>query len=468
MTAPPAAPSTTSSATPSTTQPRAPARSIALRLFAVSTLWVIGALVTTGLILSALFERHVDQTYASQLNREIASLAGSLEWTPAGALVTTRTPADPRYERPYSGAYWHAIGGKSEVRSRSLWDAEFPTHMEREVPTTDAYVATGPRDQSLMVMTRTVRLEGPGAHAGDTPVTIGVAIDRTELRAAKRSFRNLLWLSLAVLGLGLVAAVVAQISFGLLPLKRLREALVAMHRQRETTLGGTWPSEVIPLVDEINKLLARNAEAVARSRRQAADLAHAVKTPLAVLTNDIDRLPAEDRQRMAEQFDVMRRQVDRHLARARAAGATRDAGLVPVREVADALVRALSRLHDERALDIEAEGEGMFPGDRQDLIEMLGNLLDNACRWARHRVRLRVAQHDDALEIEIADDGPGIPDAAREAVMSRFVRLDEQAEGSGLGLAIVRDISALYGGELRLERAREGGLAARLRFPVGG
>lgn len=454
---------------------QSPTRSIARRLFAVSTLWVIGALVTTGLILSALFERHVDQTYASQLNREVTSLAGSLEWTPAGVLVNTRPPADPRYERPYSGAYWHAVGGKSEVRSRSLWDAEFPTKMDREVPTTDAYVATGPRDQSLMVMTRTVRLEGtgtPGPQGAQgtamPPVTIGVAIDRTELRAAKRSFRNLLWLSLAVLGVGLVAAVVAQISFGLLPLRRLREALVSMHRQRETTLGGTWPSEVIPLVDEINKLLARNAEAVARSRRQAADLAHAVKTPLAVLTNDIDRLPPEERHRMAEQFDVMRRQVDRHLARARAAGATRDAGLVPVHDVAGSLVHALRRLHGERALDIEAEGEGMFPGDRQDLIEMLGNLLDNACRWARHSVRLRVAQRDDALEIEVADDGPGIPDEAREAVMSRFVRLDEQAEGSGLGLAIVRDISALYGGELQLARAREGGLSARLRFPSGG
>ncbi|CAG2150549.1 sensor histidine kinase [Cupriavidus plantarum] len=460
-----------------TASPRSPTRSIALRLFAVSTLWVIGALVTTGLILSALFERHVDQTYASQLNREVTSLAGSLEWTPAGKLLNTRTPADPRYERPYSGAYWHVSGGKDELRSRSLWDAEFPTKMEREVPTTDAYVATGPRDQSLMVMTRTVRLEGTGTQGAEgaegvegpakPPVTIGVAIDRTELRAAKRSFRNLLWLSLAVLGVGLVAAVVAQISFGLLPLKRLREALVSMHRQRETELGGTWPSEVIPLVDEINKLLARNAEAVARSRRQAADLAHAVKTPLAVLTNDIGRLPADERQRMAEQFDVMRRQVDRHLARARAAGATRDAGLVAVHDVANALVRALRRLHADRALDIEAEGEGMFPGDRQDLIEMLGNLLDNACRWARHRVRLRVMQHDDALEIEIADDGPGIPDDAREAVMSRFVRLDEQADGSGLGLAIVRDIGALYGGELRLDRAREGGLSARLRFPLG-
>ncbi|WP_354677294.1 ATP-binding protein, partial [Cupriavidus plantarum] len=136
-------------------------------------------------------------------------------------------------------------------------------------------------------------------------------------------------------------------------------------------------------------------------------------------------------------------------------------------DVANALVRALRRLHADRALDIETEGEGMFPGDRQDLIEMLGNLLDNACRWARHRVRLRVMQHDDALEIEIADDGPGIPDDAREAVMSRFVRLDEQADGSGLGLAIVRDIGALYGGELHLDRAREGGLSARLRFPLG-
>ncbi|RDK10551.1 sensor histidine kinase [Cupriavidus lacunae] len=437
-------------------------RSLALRLLAVAAIWLAAALGVSGWLLSTLFERHVNNTYVRQLDHQLASLAAALDWSADGKLVLTRSPADPRYELPYSGAYWQARAPGALLRSRSLWDTEMPATVERRLAGAQADVRPGPSHQSLLVVSRQLVL--PSA---DTPVEISVALDRTELRAARRSFNQTLAWSLTALGLGLMLAVAAQVQFGLAPLARLRRALGAMQARREARLGGDWPTEVEPLVTEINALLARNTQALERSRRQAADLAHAVKTPLAVLANEAAALPGAAAQAVSAQVEAMRRQVDRHLARARAAGAAAARGQrIDAAPAVRALTRALGRLHSERALDLTVDGAGHFAGDRQDLIEMLGNLLDNACQWARTRVRVTLRETDGELEILVEDDGTGMPPEAQALATARFGRLDEAAAGSGLGLAIVTEIAAMYDGSLVLASSPLGGLAARLRLPA--
>ncbi|MGO4815723.1 sensor histidine kinase, partial [Cupriavidus sp. 2MCAB6] len=285
--------------------------SLAIRLLAVAAIWLAAALGGTGWLLSTLFARHVNETYVRQLDNQLTSLAAALDWSPDGKLALTRAPADPRYELPYSGAYWQAQAKGATLRSRSLWDAEMPATVGNQVAGSHAEIRPGPNGQSLLVVSRPIVLA-----SADTPVTLSVALDRTELRAARQAFNRLLGWSLTALGAGLLLAVAAQVKFGLAPLARLRRALAALQARRETRLGGTWPTEVVPLVNEINTLLARNADALERSRRQAADLAHAVKTPLAILANEAGRLPGEAARAAAAQVEAMRRQVDRHLARA--------------------------------------------------------------------------------------------------------------------------------------------------------
>ncbi|CAG9175539.1 Sensor histidine kinase RcsC [Cupriavidus pinatubonensis] len=261
-----------------------------------------------------------------------------------------------------------------------------------------------------------------------------------------------------------------QVRFGLAPLKRLRQALGAMQARRESRLGGNWPTEVEPMISEINTLLDHNPQALERSRQQAADLAHAVKTPLAVLANEASSLPGPAADAVSRQVDAMRRQVDRHLARARAAGAAAARGQrIEAGPAVRELTRALTRLHGARQLNIGVEGEGHFAGDRQDLVEMLDNLLDNACQWARSQVRIHLREDTAAalLEVLVEDDGPGMPPEARELATTRFGRLDEAAAGSGLGLALVTEIAAMYEGSLELGNSALGSLAAHLRLPAG-
>lgn len=437
-------------------------KSLAWRLLAIAALWIAGTLCTTGWMLDALFARHVDRTYINELNRDLASLAGALEWRADGTLELTRQPAEPRFELPYSGAYWQAAAGNQTLRSRSLWDLDLPVQVERQVGQGDADIRIGPRDQSLLVKSRRLQLTGV-----ETPVDVSVALDRTELRQAKRSFRHLLWLSLGVLGFGILGAVWAQIRFGLAPLSRLRAAVAALHTGSSTELAGSWPAEVQPLANEINALLVRNRQAVERSRRQAADLAHAVKTPLAILTNSASGLPEPASQGVKQQLDAMRQQVDRHLARARAVGTGGVAigSAVPVRPAVESLARALERLHAERAVTVRIEGDGAFTGDRQDLVEMLGNLLDNAWQWARSEVVVTLKRNDTGLALRIEDDGPGMSAEAMRHAVQPFARLDEAADGSGLGLAIVHDICTLYEGDVTLESSPLGGLAVILHLP---
>jgi signal transduction histidine kinase len=262
-----------------------------------------------------------------------------------------------------------------------------------------------------------------------------------------------------------------QVRRGVSPLNSLRARLAELHRGRERRVDGEYPAEVQPLVNDVNVLLDQREQAVRRAVAKAGDLAHGLKTPLAILAHEAERAGAAGQRDVAaaisQQVERMRRQVDYHLAHARAAAAGAVPGAVTsIKDSADGLARALHRLYAERgiAVDVQVPADISVRVQREDLDEMIGNLLDNACKWARTRVIVAASQAESAVEITVDDDGSGLADEMREAVLQRGVRADEAAPGSGLGLAIVRDLAEVYGGSVSLEAAPLGGVRARLRF----
>ncbi|MDH4061414.1 MAG: ATP-binding protein, partial [Aquincola sp.] len=334
----------------------------------------------------------------------------------------------------------------------------------------------GPDAARLMLVERTVKRDDAAA----TPWRLIVAADLGEAEAAVARFNSVLLASLAGLLALLCAAAVAQVAVGLAPLRALQRALAAVHEGRADRLAGRFPDEVQPLIDDFNHVLDRNAEVVARARTQAGNLAHAVKTPLAVMSQAAAtaRLRAEGAAELAslveEQVGVAHRHVEWHLARSRAAAAQGVPGArVALAPAVAGLLHTMARVHDGRGLAFVCDpiDPGMaFAGEAQDLNEILGNVLDNACKWASREVRVAAsavtADTGSRLRIVIDDDGPGIDAERRGAVMARGARLDESVPGSGLGLAIVQDLASLYGGNLALESAPTGGLRVVLELPA--
>jgi len=264
-----------------------------------------------------------------------------------------------------------------------------------------------------------------------------------------------------------------QVRRGLAPINQLRNRLTAVHKGVAPRVGGSYPAEVQPLVDDLNALIEERERRVARAVAKAGDLAHGLKTPLAVLAHEAQQARAAGHEQLAaeidQQIDRMRRQIDYHLAHARsAASAASPAARASIAASAEGIARALKRLHAERDLSIEIDtpASHVFRGQREDLDEMLGNLLDNACKWACERVRLSCSKEGERIVIAVDDDGPGIEPSMREAVMRRGVRADEAAQGSGLGLAIVRDLAEIHGGSISLEESPMGGARARLTLPA--
>jgi signal transduction histidine kinase len=283
------------------------------------------------------------------------------------------------------------------------------------------------------------------------------------------------WGAMSMAAIVFLVAGLTQVKAGLAPLGQLRSRLLAVREGRSARVEGSYPTEVQPLVDDLNALLGDRERSVARAQAKAGDLAHGLKTPLAVLAQEAERARTgsggELAATVAQQVERMRRQVDYHLAHARAAASGARLGTrCPVAESVEGLVRTLQRLHAERGLEIEAGVPGglAVQVEREDLDEMLGNLLDNACKWARSRVRLAAsadAAGKSQVLISVDDDGPGLDPALQHTVLQRGVRADEALPGSGLGLAIVRDLAELYGGAIALDRSPEGGVRAQLRLP---
>lgn len=461
-------------------------------------------LTLAGWLLNSLFTQHVQRQFELELGRQLSQLVARLEFDAQGQpVVQTAQLSDPRWVKPYGGLYWQINNAAHTpvLRSRSLWDQTLALPRDTVADgNLHAHTLAGPAGQTLRVLEQSVQppdetdsaadvADGSATPAtappADTPRwTLAVAADMQDQAQAVQALRGTLLLALAAL-LGLLGlAAAAQVWFGLAPLRAMRQSLADLNAGTTDRLGGNLPAEVQPLVDDFNRALQRLDDGLASARTQAGNLAHALKTPLAVLRQAADAAiqpgaappdPALHQLAAQVQEQVTRAQqhIDWHLRRARAAahaGAHQRASceLVPVLQ---GLMRVMDKLHAKRALDMALHTPPDLPAtvavEAQDLHDMLGNLLDNACQWARSEVRVGIEADGPAhLCVVVEDDGPGIPAALRTQMLERGARLDETTPGSGLGLAIVTELAGLYGGALTLAESPLGGLCARLRLPA--
>ncbi|MDX1581770.1 MAG: sensor histidine kinase, partial [Alphaproteobacteria bacterium] len=341
---------------------------------------------------------------------------------------------------------------------------ELSPDLSEPAPQPQSYYAMGPDDQQIRVVERDIMY--PGATG---PIRFSVAAVTTENDQEVSAFVWVMGWALGLFGVGLLVALVVQVRYGLRPLRDVQTALGDVRSGDAERLEGQFPQEIEPVVDELNALIDHNAEIVARARTHVGNLAHALKTPISVLSNEADADDTDLGQSVRKQVDVMRRHVDHYLVRARAAGTGGIIGArTPLLPVLESLGNTLSRIYAEKRLkfSVSADSNLRFRGERQDLEEMLGNLMDNAAKWARQHVAVAAERAGGELLIHIDDDGPGISRAKREAVFARGERLDEAVAGSGLGLSIVRDIAGLYGGRIELGDSSLGGLSATLVLPA--
>ncbi|ABS62552.1 integral membrane sensor signal transduction histidine kinase [Parvibaculum lavamentivorans DS-1] len=450
--------------------------SLAFRLIAGAALWSAIALLTGGLVLSTIFRNSVENSFDARLNVLLHSLIATTEIGEDGNIDRSRALSETRFDLAYSGWYWQIwpVAARPALRSRSLFDQSLDLtpaeRTERNRIGLKIFDTIGPENQPLRVVERRVTLPGY-----DVPVSFAVAGDRAEMDVEIQGFNTWLFVAMAAMGAGLLVALLIQVRFGLRPLERVRHSLAQIRSGRATKLEGEFPLEIEPLAAELNGLLEGNREVLERARTHVGNLAHALKTPLSVLTNEArsrDDPFGETVSRMALQ---MREQIDHHLARARMAASANVLGAhTPVAPVLTRIVRALERIYAERDISIEIDcpEDAGFRGEAQDLEEVAGNLLDNACKWANTKVRLTVVSDGTTrkgrplLLLRVEDDGPGLPEDARMMALKRGTRLDETKPGSGLGLSIVTEIADLYGGELRLETSPLGGLKADLYLPA--
>jgi signal transduction histidine kinase len=444
------------------------AGSLRLRLLAAAAVLITLAVLVTGLALSALFRAHVTAQYDAELLGQLNQLTAALQQEPDGTVRLVDEPGDPRFAAPYGGRYWQVEPASgTSLRSRSLWDRSLP--LEPDAPAAGElhrHVATVPGLGEVRMLERLVRFE----EAPDAPIRVSVALPTTEIAAVTARFDRLLALTLAILAVALLLASSLQVKVGLLPLARLGVALARVRAGTAERLEGRWPAEVSPLVDELNALLEHQTKLLEGARAQAADLAHGLKTSLQLLLLEADRL-GEAGAPIREPVRRMQILIEHQLARARAQSRRRARmGAVPIAGSVAALVRVLGPPAANHGIVIHTAIplQHGFLGATADLEEMLGNLLDNACKWARSQVRVASRVEGGRLLLTVEDDGPGLDEAAWQAVFARGVRLDERVPGSGLGLSIARDIAQIYGGGIALSRSSLGGLQAELSLPGSG
>jgi len=457
------------------------ANSLALRLFVSATAWTVVILLITGFVLSSLYRDAVERSFDRRLNVFLRTLVAEVASPEDTGGERAQSLGEPEFDLPLSGWYWQLtrLGGpKPDVRSsRSLWDSGLPHLADQNVPASDdgtrrAYVQ-GPEDQRLRLIERTVDLGDDGRYL------VAVAGDSLEIDDETHAFDRAIAVTFVVLAAVLLLTTMFQVRFGLAPLARISQSLAAIRAGTAERLAGNFPVEIEPLARETNALIDANREIVERARTHVGNLAHALKTPLSVVVNEAagreDPLAAKVR----EQAGIMRDQVARHLERARiAARATVVGTVTEVAPVVTGLTRTMEKIYHPRGIAIDGTApDGVrFRGERQDLEEMLGNLVDNACKWAQGRVSIEVAPEQaeaapgdapkSVIRIVVDDDGPGLSPAEREQVARRGQRLDETKPGSGLGLSIVHELAALYGGDLALSTAPIGGLRAELVLPA--
>jgi len=451
--------------------------SLATRLFVSATIWVVVILLITGIVLSSVYRSATERAFDRRLNLYLRTLIAEVATPDEPADRQFQSLGEPLFDLPLSGWYWQVTRedtDKPDVHaSRSLWDKKLPKLEDRGIALSASGVrqgyVDGPEGQDLRLVERPIDL------GADGKFLVTVAGDATEIYEETRTFDYYLFGTFAALTIGLLLTTAFQVRFGLAPLKRISDSIADIRSGRAEQLEGSFPVEIAPLARETNALIEANRQIVERARTHVGNLAHAIKTPLSVIVNEATAHgPDPFAAKILEQAAVMRDQVAHHLERARIAARQTVVGTVTeVEPVIEALGRTMEKIHRGIDIEIAAAPQARFRGERQDFEEMVGNLVDNACKWAKGRVSIEVAvrgtgrpEQGALLHIIVDDDGQGLSPEERVQVSRRGKRLDESKPGSGLGLSIVVDLAALYGGGLTLDAAPIGGLRAELVLPA--
>lgn len=425
--------------------------------------WITILLIGGGAALDRVLTNSVEQNFDTQIEYVLTAMIASAEIGPDGEIRMNRPLGDQRFLEPNSGLYWQ-ITGKDAMPfpSRSLWDRALSPpagHKDQAVHfrNSDEFP-----DEPLRIAERSIKLPD-----SDVAWTFMVAQSRNSLDAQIQELRSVLVTSFFLLALGLIILAALQTFYGLWPLRAVRKAIAQMRSGEESRVTDALPDEVMPMVNELNALLDHNEKQAEESRRHAGNLAHALKTPLTVIMNSATAKAPDISETVIREATTMRRQVDHHLARARAVGRR---GHSHSRAVVwgslEAVERAVGRLYAHVRLDMAGDKAIAARVERQDLDEMLGNLIENAAKYGGGSVFVTVEDAGDFVEMIIEDDGQGIPESERERLFDRGARLDTGKPGTGLGLAIVRDVVEIYGGTVALEKSEDlGGLLVRLRLP---
>lgn len=444
-----------------------PKRPLWLRLITISVVWIVVSLVLGGYLLSLVFRETLEQNFDERLTSMLENLVGVSSDESSTVVNLYRPMVDTRFDQPYSGWYWQiSPDGVPLFRSRSLWDVNLEVDFKNTASTARFREISGPEDQILRLIERDITIPG-----NDVIYRFSVAVNKAELDEQAARFDNILLIALSILGLGLVGASLVQVFLGLRPLGHIKQSLAKVRTGEEEYLPTDFPSEIQPLADELNALLDHNNEIVIRSRTQVGNLAHALKTPIAVLRNEAkmnaDNENKQMSQTVARQTENMHKYVEHYLKRARAAANIKTISshslIIPS---INNIARALGKIHQDKKIVINVNGDEqrlIFKGEVNDFEEMVGNLMENAAKWALSKIIININRQDNLLNIEICDDGPGIDVKERDAVFARGERLDENTPGSGLGLSIVRDLSDLYGGEIKLQDNDEFGSSKGLK-----
>lgn len=442
--------------------------SLRWRLMLGAAVTMLATLTLALFAMSLLFSRHIERRVAEDLQRDALRIVADLKLDAGGLPQLGDTPSDPRYETPAGGRYWQVAAARGASRSLSLWDENLP---EPESPPSNQWrvrEADGPFDQRVMLLERAVGVQG-----AERPVLVQVGQSIADLRVARDQFRRELGLFLTGLWAMLMVAAWIQIRLGLHPLGRLRSELERMQRSPSERLDGHYPSEVTPLTSAINRLAEARERDLVRARRRAADLAHSLKTPLAAMAALSRRVRASDRAALADDLDrvisTAGAALEAELARSRAAAIRDNIGTARTNpnEIADRIVAVVQRTERGGALvyNIDMAADLRLPIANDDLMEVLGALVENATRFARRQVLIGGHATAQALELTVEDDGPGLNISTEEA-LARGGRLDESGSGNhGLGLSIARDIIEATQGTLALGRSALGGLQVRLAWP---
>jgi len=454
------------------------ANSLALRLILAASLWSALALVVAGFILISLYRQNAERAFDDRMAVYLKTLIGNLATQdPSAPLTDTGNLGEQRFELLYSGWYWQVRqpnNGAIVTASRSLFsdtlDVNNATRTATNADGIESGALVGPNHQSLRFLNQTVTFS-PGR-----VFDVLVAGDAGEIRQQVATFGTSVATTLAIFGIGLILATTIQIRWGLRPLDRVRRGLADLRSGKQTRLDENLPAEIEPLVTELNALLQSNQEIIDRARTQVGNLAHALKTPLSVIVNEARATREPIGVKVAEQAEIMRQQVNHHLDRARIAAQVNVIGAVTdVTPAVTRLARAMRRIHGDRGIDITVAGPdaGRFRGEQQDFEEIVGNLVDNACKWAQGRVTIATEYSapgadggSGRLAVVVDDDGPGLTDEQAAQVATRGRRLDETKPGSGLGLSIVADLVQLYRGTFALGRSPLGGLRATVELPA--